>query len=148
MCNLTMKRILILCISIFYFGIFSSDSLAQCKLRDLKSEYLEKIKPYEFEGISAGVIFAGESTTISVSVFRNQKYRLFFHSEGFDGPVTVKVMTRNRFVLFTNKDDPGLDRYTFIPKKTEDYFVEFTTPTSSNEDARGCVAVVLCSRGY
>lgn len=142
-----MKRILA---TIFFLALLSvgSESLAQCKLRDLKSEYLDKIKPYEFEGISAGVIFAGEATTISVSVFRNQKYRLFFHSEGFDGPVTVKVMTRNRFVLFTNKDDPSLDRYTFIPKKTEDYFVEFNTPSSSNEDARGCVAVVLCSRGY
>jgi hypothetical protein len=128
--------------------IYSGNVQAQCKLKDLKAEYLDKIKPYEFEGISAGVIFAGESTTISVSVFRNQKYRLFFHSEGFDGPVSVKVMTRNRFVLFTNKDDPSLDRYTFIPKKSEDYFVEFTTPSSANEDARGCVAVVLCSRGY
>lgn len=144
-----MKNSLI--ITIFcLFGLFqiSENSFGQCKLRDLKAAYIEKIKPYEFEGISAGVIFAGESTTISVSVFRNQKYRLFFHAEGFDGPVTVKVMTRNRFVLFTNKDDPSLDRYTFVPKKTEDYFVEFSTPTSSNEDARGCVAAILCSRGY
>ena len=137
---------LLLLVALPFF--YSDNVQAQCKLKDLKAEYLEKIKPYEFEGISAGVIFAGESTTISVSVFRNQKYRLFFHSEGFDGPVSVKVMTRNRFVLFTNKDDPSLDRYTFIPKKTEDYFVEFTTPSSANEDARGCVAVVLCSRGY
>ena len=137
---------LLLIVALPFF--YSDNVQAQCKLKDLKAEYLEKIKPYEFEGISAGVIFAGESTTISVSVFRNQKYRLFFHSEGFDGPVSVKVMTRNRFVLFTNKDDPSLDRYTFIPKKTEDYFVEFTTPSSANEDARGCVAVVLCSRGY
>ena len=136
--------LLLVAVSFFYSG----NAQAQCKLKDLKAEYLDKIKPYEFEGISAGVIFAGESTTISVSVFRNQKYRLFFHSEGFDGPVSVKVMTRNRFVLFTNKDDPSLDRYTFIPKKSEDYFVEFSTPNSANEDARGCVAVVLCSRGY
>jgi hypothetical protein len=127
---------------------FNEKAYSHCKLKDLKKDYLEKIRPYEFEGISAGVIFAGESTTISVSVFRNQKYRLFFHSEGFDGPVSVKVMTRNRFILFTNKDDPTLDKYTFIPKKTEDYFVEFTTPSSANEDARGCVAVILCSRGY
>lgn len=144
-----MKRALFAIFLVFglinYSPVFSQ---SLCKLRDLKSAYMEKIKPYEFEGISAGVILAGESTTISVSVFRNQKYRLFFHSEGFDGPVTVKVMTRNRFVLFTNKDDPSLDRYTFQPKKTEDYFVEFTTPASSNEDARGCVAVVLCSRGF
>jgi hypothetical protein len=123
-------------------------SFSQCKLKELKAAYLEKIKPYEFEGISAGIIFAGETTSISVSVFRNQKYRLFFYSDGFEGPVTVKVMTRNRYVLFTNKDDPTLDKYTFVPKKTEDYFVEFSTPTSANEDARGCVAVVLCSRGY
>ena len=145
--NHTMKTIAIL-VSIFLVSIFSFNSFSQCKLKDLKAEYVEKIKPYEFEGISAGVIFAGEATTISVSVFRNQKYRLLIHSEGFDGPVSVKVMTRNRFVLFTNKDDPSLDRYTFLPKKTEDYFVEFTTPTSADEDARGCVAVILCSRGY
>jgi len=145
--NQTMKKIAIL-FSIFFALIFVFNSFSQCKLKDLKAQYIEKIKPYEFEGISAGVIFAGEATTISVSVFRNQKYRLLFHSEGFDGPVSVKVMTRNRFVLFTNKDDPSLDRYTFLPKKTEDYFVEFTTPSSSNEDARGCVAVILCTRGY
>ena len=137
---------LLLLVSISF--LYSGNVQAQCKLKDLKAEYLEKMKPYEFEGISGGVIFAGESTVISVSVFRNQKYRLFFHSEGFDGPVSVKVMTRNRFVLFTNKDDPSLDRYTFIPKKSEDYFVEFSTPSSANEDARGCVAVILCSRGY
>jgi hypothetical protein len=142
-----MKKIILIFSLFLAAGVFQS-AIAQCKLKELKSAYLEKIKPYEFEGISAGVIFAGEATTISVSVFRNQKYRLFFHSEGFDGPVSVKVMTRNRFVLFTNKDDPSLDRYTFVPKKSEDYFVEFNTPTSANEDARGCVAVILCSRGY
>jgi hypothetical protein len=143
-----MKKLVFIIFAFSFFFLSADRTFAQCKLRDLKSAYIDKIKPYEFEGISAGVIFAGEATTISVSVFRNQKYRLFFHSEGFDGPVTVKVMTRNRFVLFTNKDDPSLDRYTFVPKKTEDYFVEFMTPASSNEDARGCVAVVLCSRGY
>lgn len=143
-----MRKVLATLLSLIICCVLAQQATAQCKLKDLKGEYLDKIKPYEFEGISAGVIFAGESTTISVSVFRNQKYRLFFHSEGFDGPVTVKVMTRNRFVLFTNKDDVTLDRYTFTPKKTEDYFVEFTTPSSSNEDARGCVAVILCSRGY
>jgi hypothetical protein len=142
-----MKKIILIFSLFLAAGVFQS-AIAQCKLKELKSAYLEKIKPYEFEGISAGIIFAGEATTISVSVFRNQKYRLFFHSEGFDGPVSVKVMTRNRFVLFTNKDDPSLDRYTFVPKKSEDYFVEFNTPTSANEDARGCVAVILCSRGY
>jgi hypothetical protein len=142
-----MKKIILIFSLFLAAGVFQS-AIAQCKLKELKSAYLEKIKPYEFEGISAGVIFAGEATTISVSVFRNQKYRLFFHSEGFDGPVSVKVMTRNRFVLFTNKDDPSLDRYTFVPKKSEDYFVEFNTTTSANEDARGCVAVILCSRGY
>lgn len=143
-----MRKILATLLVLCFGCVYVQFAEAQCKLKDLKGEYLEKIKPYEFEGISAGVIFAGESTTISVSVFRNQKYRLFFHSEGFDGPVTVKVMTRNRFVVFTNKDDVTLDRYTFTPKKTEDYFVEFTTPNSANEDARGCVAVILCSRGY
>lgn len=142
-----MKKIILIFSLFLAAGVILSAN-AQCKLKELKSAYLEKIKPYEFEGISAGIIFAGEATTISVSVFRNQKYRLFFHSEGFDGPVSVKVMTRNRFVLFTNKDDPTLDRYTFVPKKSEDYFVEFNTPTSANEDARGCVAVILCSRGY
>jgi hypothetical protein len=134
---------------ILFFSLSSAQTaFSQCKLKELKAAYLEKIKPYEFEGISAGIIFAGETTSVSVSVFRNQKYRLFFYSDGFEGPVTVKVMTRNRYVLFTNKDDPTLDKYTFVPKKTEDYFVEFSTPTSANEDARGCVAVVLCSRGY
>jgi hypothetical protein len=134
---------------ILFFSLSSAKTaFSQCKLKELKAAYLEKIKPYEFEGISAGIIFAGETTSVSVSVFRNQKYRLFFYSDGFEGPVTVKVMTRNRYVLFTNKDDPTLDKYTFVPKKTEDYFVEFSTPTSANEDARGCVAVVLCSRGY
>jgi len=142
-----MKNICIV-FSIILLGLISTRSFSQCKLKDLKSQYLEKIEPYVFEGLSAGIIFAGESNTISVSVFRNQKYRLFFHSEGFDGPVSVKVMTRNRFVLFTNKDDPSLDRYTFVPKKTEDYFVEFSTPTSADEDSRGCVAVILSSRGY
>ena len=44
--------------------------------------------------------------------------------------------------------DSGINKYTFVPKKTEDYFVEFTTPTSASEDSRGCVAVVLSSRGY
>jgi hypothetical protein len=148
MLNSPQMRKLLFIFTLFLIAGSFQASRAQCKLKELKSIYLDKIKPYEFEGISAGIIFSGESTTISVSVFRNQKYRLFFHSEGFDGPVSVKVMTRNRFVLFTNKDDPSLDRYTFVPKKSEDYFVEFTTPTSANEDARGCVAVILSSRGY
>lgn len=121
---------------------------AQCNLKDLKKDYMEKVKPYVFEGISAGYIFAGESTIISLSVYRNQKYRLLFHTDGFDGPVTVNVMTRNRFMLFSNKEDLTLDKWTFVPKKTEDYFIEFKTPPSSNEDARGCVAVVLASRGF
>jgi hypothetical protein len=121
---------------------------AQCNLKELKKEFSEKVKPYEFEGLSAGYIFAGETTTISLSVYRNQKYRLYFYTDGFDGPVDISVMTRNRFLLFSNKEDLTLDRWTFVPKKSETYFVEFKTPPSSNEDQRGCVAVVLSSRGY
>jgi hypothetical protein len=121
---------------------------AQCNLKELKKEFSERVKPYEFEGLSAGYIFAGETTTISLSVYRNQKYRLYFYTDGFDEPVDITVMTRNRFLLFSNKEDLTLDRWTFVPKKSETYFVEFKTPASSNEDQRGCVAVVLSSRGY
>lgn len=121
---------------------------AQCNLKQLKKEFMEKVKPYEFEGISAGYIFAGETTTISLSVYRNQKYRLYFYADGFDGPVDINVMTRNRYLLFSNKEDLTLDHWTFVPKKSETYFVEFKTPPSSNEDQRGCVAIVLASRGY
>lgn len=128
--------------------IGSNASAQQCKLKQIKKEYKDKVEPYVFEGVSSGYIFTGETARIPVTLFANQKYRLYFFTDGFDGPVTINIITRNRFVVWTNKENMMEDHFTFMPKKSDDYFVEFVTPKSADEDARGCVAVILASRGF
>ena len=124
-------------------------SSAQCKsLREQKDEYIRIVKPYDFEGISGGKLAAGKTRSISVSVFSKVKYRLYFRADGFDSPVIIRVLTVNRQLLWSNEKDPGLMMYEFIPHKSDKYFVEFSAPGSSFDDARGCVAVVLSSRPY
>ena len=126
-----------------------SAGFAQCKsLKNMKEEFRNVIKPYDFEGISAGILNAGKTRSISVSVFSRVKYRLNFRTEGFDSPVIIKVVTVNRQVLWSNEKDTEASVFEFIPHKTDKYFVEFSAPGSSDEDARGCVAVVLSSRPY
>jgi len=120
----------------------------QCKLKQIKKEYKTKVEPYVFEGVASGYIFTGETARIPVTLYANQKYRLYFFTDGFDGPVTINIVTRNRFLVWTNKENMMEDHFSFVPKKSDDYFVEFVTPKSADEDARGCVAVILASRGF
>lgn len=140
-----MKRILLA----FFLNMLVHAGFAQCKsLKSLKSEFMVLVKPYDFEGISGGILSSGKTRSISVSVFSKVKYRLNFRTEGFEAPVTIRVVSINRQVLWTNEKDPGNLLYEFIPQKSDRYFVEFTAPESSNDDARGCVSVVLSSRPY
>ena len=142
-------RLIQIALFLSFLAISTSQSFAQCKsLKNLKTEYAEIIKPYDFEGISAGVLGAGKTTNISVSVFSKVKYRFHFYSEGYEGPVIIKIITLNHQVLWTNEKDPGSMMAEFTPKKTDKYFVEFTTPSSANDDSRGCIAVILSSRPY
>jgi hypothetical protein len=146
-----MKKLQLLTIlSLIVVGMFTASNASgqQCKLKQIKKEYKNKVEPYVFEGVASGYIFTGETARIPVTLYANQKYRLFFFTDGFDGPVTINIITRNRFVVWTNKENMMEDHFTFIPKKSDDYFVEFVTPKSADEDARGCVAVILASRGF
>lgn len=128
---------------------FSKAGAAQCKsLKTLKDEFAAVIKPYDFEGISAGILSSGKTKNISVSVFSKVKYRLNFRTDGFDAPVIIRVMAINRQILWSNEKDPENMMFEFIPFKTEKYFVEFSAPVSQNDDARGCISVVLSSRPY
>jgi hypothetical protein len=127
----------------------SLQGFSQCKsLKNQKAEFMEIIKPYDFEGISGGIIGSGKTKNLSISVFAKVKYRLHFRSEGFDAPVIIKVVTVNRQVLWSNEKDPGNRMFEFTPQKADKYFVEFTAPVSSDDDARGCVSVALSSRPY
>jgi hypothetical protein len=134
---------------VFILVVFSGSAFSQCKsLKTLKDEFADAVKPYDFEGISAGILPAGKSKNISISVFSKVKYRLNFRTDGFDAPVVIKVLAINRQILWSNEKDPENMMFEFIPFKTEKYFVEFTAPESLNDDARGCIAVVLSSRPY
>ena len=138
-------------IFLLFFGqlfIFQTAS-SQCKsLKSLKEEFAEAVKPYDFEGISAGILPSGKTRNISISVFAKVKYRLNFRTDGFDAPVVIKVLAINRQILWSNEKDPENLMFEFIPFKTEKYFVEFTAPVSQNDDSRGCISVVLSSRPY
>jgi len=128
--------------------VFQS-GFAQCKsLKTLKAEFMEIIRPYDFEGISGGTLMAGKTRSISITVFSKVKYRLNFRTDGFDAPAIIRVLSINRQILWTNEKDPGNLLYEFIPQKSDRYFVEFSAPESSNDDSRGCVTVVLSSRPY
>jgi hypothetical protein len=136
-------------ISLFFILASTETAFAQCRsLKVLKEEFQKAVKPYDFEGISAGVLPAGKTKNISISVFSKVKYRLNFRTDEFDAPVVIKVLAINRQVLWSNEKDPENMMFEFIPFKTEKYFVEFTAPASQNDDSRGCIAVVLSSRPY
>lgn len=129
--------------------LLSGLAQAQCKsLKSMKDEFMDLVKPYDYEGISGGIINAGKTKSISISVFSKVKYRLHFRTEGYDSPVIIRVVTVNRQLLWSNEKDPANLMYEFIPSKSDKYFVEFSAPGSSYDDARGCVAVVLSSRPY
>jgi len=140
--------------SIFYLSFFlilvlPETAISQCSsLKVLKEEFTDAVKPYDFEGISAGVLPAGKTKNVSISVFSKVKYRLNFRTDNFEAPVIIKVLAINRQVLWSNEKDPENMMFEFIPFKTEKYFVEFTAPVSQNDDSRGCIAVVLSSRPY
>lgn len=128
--------------------VFQS-GFGQCKsLKTLKAEFMDIIRPYDFEGISGGTLMAGKTRSISITVFSKVKYRLNFRTDGFDAPAIIRVLSINRQILWTNEKDPGNLLYEFIPQKSDRYFVEFSAPESSNDDSRGCVTVVLSSRPY
>lgn len=144
-----MKVLIIHFFMAFVLGATPLICSAQCKsLKEQKSEFVKLVKPYDFEGISGGILNAGKTRNISVSVFSKVKYRLHFRTEGFDSPVIIRVMTLNRQLLWSNEKDPGNVLYEFIPSKSDKYFVEFSAPGSAYDDVRGCVSVVLSSRPY
>jgi hypothetical protein len=143
-------RISLLLLLVLQLSSLSAGKVAaQCKsLKTLKAELSGSIRPYDFEGISAGVLSSGKSGSITISVFSKVKYRLLFNTDGFDAPVLIKVVSLNRQVLWTNEKDPEATIFDFVPTKAEKYFVEFSAPAGSGKDGKGCISVLLGSRSY
>lgn len=122
------------------------------KAKNIKDKFKDKIQaPYHMEGNGSKAILCGEpdhEAIIPVSVIGKQRYRIYFHHEGFEGNVFVKISTLNKKIVFTNEDDPSKDLYSFVAPRTEKYFVQFVYTMSKNPDAVGCVSVAVASREF
>src|SRR5688572_26458984 len=119
---------------------------AQCN-NFVKKKCNPKIQPFTSNGqMNTTVLSSGQSSSLNMTCYSGQAYRVLVCSESALGTPTFKVMDKSRKVLFDSKANDSPDFWDFKAKSTQEFTVEVTVPPSESTSSvlpSGCVSVMV-----
>ena len=144
-----MKRIFFLMAVLFALP-FSLD--AQCKAKQIAKDCKVNLKPFKYDGYATSeLVFDDKKKTVEVefTAFAGQDYKLIFCTSGFDEEVQVNIYDKRKTVKNRTKvydSSEGIDNlfWSFAPKKSGTYYIEYEVPPSKdNTVKKGCVVLLI-----
>lgn len=141
---LIMKKIILAVLSLFLFVSYSS---AQCK-RYTKKECFPKIKPFIYNGqLNSAILMPGEKAELMMTFNSGQDYRILACAEEKLGVLGLKVMDKNKNVLFYNKEEDKYSQFwDFNVSSTQELIIEISIDeidSPNNLVPEGCVSVLI-----
>lgn len=119
---------------------------AQCN-NFVKKKCTPKVQPFTSNGqMNTSVLSSGQTSSLNMTCYAGQAYRVLVCSESTIGNPTFKVMDKARKVLFDSKQNDNTDFWDFKAKNTQEFTVEVTVPPSESSSSvlpSGCVSVMV-----
>jgi hypothetical protein len=125
----------------------------ECNAKNIAKKCKNNLKPFNYDGYSDNpFIFKKTEQTIEVefTAYAGQEYKLVFCSSGFKEDVKVNIYDRTkknpkRQKVYDNSS--GIDNlfWSFEPKKTGTYYIEYTIPAAAEGDLNkdGCIVLMV-----
>lgn len=127
----------------------------QCKAKDMVKKSKANItKPYKYDSYALNDFeFTDKAQKIEVmfTAFQGQKYRVLFVTSGFEEALTVDIYDKSNRVkkgrnkVFDNSEGIDNNFWSFQPKKSGNFYIEYNIPPAlkSGKVKKGCVVMVI-----
>lgn len=126
--------------------VLGSNLLAQAQCSDQFEKRLRALagRPYLIQHRQSIELGDSDSSLMVSTLFMHrQKYKLIFEIDRLDQPIQVSIMSLNRYVHRSATLTREINYVTFIPLKTEKYYITFSTRNSEKSYTRICVGIVI-----
>jgi hypothetical protein len=126
---------------------------AQCDAKELAKKCKSNLKPFTYDGFADNTfIFKDKAQTVDVefTAYAGQKYKLVFTSSGFKEDVKLNIYDKNKKNPNRQKvydTAQGIDNlfWSFEPKKTGTYYIEYQIPPALDNANKksGCIVLLI-----
>ena len=122
-----------------------------CKSSESRKAAKVELEPYQYDaGKTNTFTFKNkvQQREIEVPLFIGERYRFVFNTEGLPQPIDIEIYdkkaeSKNRTLLFSNKDNKD-DRFLiFEPEKSKKLYVNYIVPVTNDTIKKGCVVMVV-----
>ena len=124
----------------------SAPGIAQCNTF-VKKKCLPKISPFQQNGqATTSTLAAGQKTSLNLTFYSGQDYRIVVSGEPVLGDLTFKVLDMQHKVVFDSQKNDSPDFWDFKVKNTEQFIVEVQVPESESASSvlpTGCVSIIV-----
>ena len=127
--------------------VFSTSAInAQCTSFQ-KKKCMPKIQPFTLNGqVNTSVLSSGQKTSLNLTFYSGQDYRIVVCGQEQLGDLTFKVMDTNKKVVFDSQKNDYPDFWDFKVKNTQQFIVEVQVPESESTSSvlpSGCVSIMV-----
>lgn len=127
--------------------VFSNLAInAQCASFQ-KKKCMPKIQPFTLNGqVNTSVLSSGQKTSLNLTFYSGQDYRIVVCGQPQLGDLTFKVMDSNKKVVFDSQKNDYPDFWDFKVKNTQQFIVEVQVPESESTSSvlpSGCVSIMV-----
>jgi hypothetical protein len=130
-----------------------SSAEAQCEAKELAKKCKGNLKPFTYDGFADNTFtFKDKAQTVDVefTAYAGQKYKLVFTSSGFKEDVKLNIYDKNKSNPNRQKvydTAQGIDNlfWSFEPKKTGTYYIEYQIPPALDNANKktGCIVLLI-----
>jgi hypothetical protein len=133
-------------VAIGFIAFSSTVTIAQCNTF-VKKKCLPKIAPFTQNGqMNTSTLSAGQKTTLNLTFYSGQDYRILVCAQEDLGDVTFRIMDLQHKVIFDSQKNDSPDFWDFKVKNTQEFIVEVQVPQSESTSTippSGCVSVMV-----
>lgn len=126
----------------------------KCNDKDIAKACKPNMKPYKMDAYApTELVFdkkKARKVEVQFTVFEGSEYKLVFCSSGFPEPVKLNIYDKSKAVKSRKKiydgEAEGIDSdfWSFEPKKTGTYYIEYDVPASRDSiEKRACVVMLI-----
>jgi hypothetical protein len=123
-----------------------ASGIAQCNTF-VKKKCMPKISPFQQNGqMNTSSLSSGQKTTLNLTFYSGQDYRILVCGEPVLGDLSFKVMDMQHAVVFDSKKNDYPDFWDFKVKNTQQFIVEVQVPESESASSvlpTGCVSIIV-----
>lgn len=133
-------------VAIGIIAFSTTSAIAQCNTF-VKKKCMPKISPFTQNGqMNTSTLSSGQKTSLNLTFYSGQDYRVLVCAQEELGDVTFKVMDLKHKIIFDSEKNDRPDFWDFKVKNTQQFIVEVQVPESESTSSvlpSGCVSIMV-----